>query len=152
MSTVKYDPTQDGIDHVNIYTKSQCKLGRLLSNMSSIPINHPEHGWFRTLEGFWTWLSTGGSNEQLRVANGYEARAIGKTLKKQIMPVEEFEGSIKMAIDSKVKHSSQLRRLLMDSGDLPIVHYYNYSGKIVVPKGHQWQLDYWTQLRHTLQQ
>jgi hypothetical protein len=35
------DPTTDGIDHINIYSKGYTKLGRLLSNFTKSEFTHP---------------------------------------------------------------------------------------------------------------
>jgi hypothetical protein len=50
-------PEEDGVTHINIYSKGKTELGRWLTNFSYSPFNHPEYGKFLSMEGFWYWDS-----------------------------------------------------------------------------------------------
>ena len=39
-----YLPKDDGVTHINIYSKGQTELGGLLSNFSRTPFVHPKYG------------------------------------------------------------------------------------------------------------
>lgn len=71
---------EDGITHINAYSKGKTKLGRMLSNMSDIGIDHPEYGKFKTLEGFYWWLKTGRETDFFRTGSGFECRNLGQEL------------------------------------------------------------------------
>jgi hypothetical protein len=49
------DSKQDGINHINIYSKGKTELGRLLTNFARTPIETP-FGHFESGEGYWFWL------------------------------------------------------------------------------------------------
>lgn len=40
----KYTPDNDGITHINLYSKSRTVLGRQLSNFAHSPFKHPKYG------------------------------------------------------------------------------------------------------------
>jgi hypothetical protein len=50
-------PSEDGVTHINVYSRGNTELGRLLSNFAHTPFSHPEFGEFASVEGFWYWLS-----------------------------------------------------------------------------------------------
>lgn len=153
--TVQYDPLDDGVNHINIYTKSRTRLGRLASNLSTVTLEHPDYGWFASMEGFWFWLSTGQQYDELKVMKPHAARRLGKTLDRVQMDPKEFQYEICKALVAKVCNSQALRQLLRDSGDLPLVHYYFYGKyekfKVIVPPGHDWQMEFWEYMRTHLQ-
>ena len=49
-------PTEDGITHINIYSKGQTELGKMLSNFAKFPIQTVD-GNFMSVEGYWYFLS-----------------------------------------------------------------------------------------------
>ena len=49
----KFNPMQDGITHINIYTQGKTQLGRALSNLFDCEFTVPGYGDFKSLEGFW---------------------------------------------------------------------------------------------------
>ena len=48
-------PENDGIDHINVYSKGKTVLGRALSNFSYSRIRIPFLGTFLSVEAFWYW-------------------------------------------------------------------------------------------------
>jgi hypothetical protein len=135
---------KDGVDHINIYSKGKTALGRNLSNFAAIGFSHPKYGEFASMEGFWYWLSTGGTEDKLRVLVGFQAKQLGKTLKK--VEVENFEGKVLEAIHYKLKQNRWLLDELTKSV-LPLKHYYDYGGKIVELPKYQWLVDEFERVR-----
>lgn len=46
-------PDNDGILFINAASKGKTKLGKALSNFAHYPFNHPKHGHFESMEGYW---------------------------------------------------------------------------------------------------
>lgn len=137
-----YDPSTDGITHINIYSKGVTFLGRRLSNFSLFNFKCID-GHFASIEGYWYWLST--HEEKLRYLWGWEAKKVGKELRKtHSIKDPDFENKIKEAIRIK---SLEIKQLLIQSAPLPFVHYYNYGGKIHVPRDNLWVIEEWEILR-----
>lgn len=140
----------DGVTHYNVYTKGKTDLGRLLSNMSPMGINHPTYGQFRSLEAFWYYISTGERYEAFRNIYGYEAKIFSKD--KEVVHRDDFREIFKGAMKLKVEQNPYLKRLFIES-TLPFEHYYYYGRdrdvkpKIILLPRHQWMMDYWTELR-----
>lgn len=121
-----YQPINDGIDHINIYSKGNTKLGVLLSNFTRTPFEHPIYGEFQSVEGFWYYCATGHQHERLKSLHGYNAKQVGRTLK----PVEndDFIEEIKQALYLKLEHNPHIKQMLIES-TLPFAHYYYYGSK-----------------------
>lgn len=120
-------PDTDGIDHINIYSKGETELGRLLSNFAYTPFNHPEYGVFKSVEGFWYWWFTGKQHDHLRLLTGVYAKKEGKSLVTEGYEVgEEDKQGILEAIRCKLRQNKSLLKLLMHS-TLPLMHYYAYG-------------------------
>lgn len=135
------NPKDDGITHINVYSKGQTELGKLLSNWGNTPFVHYEYGKFKTVEGCWYWLITG--NEKLRDFHGYQAKQYGKELEQiRSNPTKEELISIYQA---KLYYNSFLIEELKKN-KLPFKHYYVYENKVVEPKEWKWTIDYWTLL------
>lgn len=141
------ESTKDGIDHINVYSKGLTSLGRDLSNFSHSPFTHPYYGEFKSVEGFWYWLSTGMEHHQLRYLHGFAAKKEGKLYPK--VKCKDFEVEIKRAICCKIEQSLNLKSRLKNSS-LPFKHYYNYGGKVVFNNGSKFIIDYLEELRAKL--
>lgn len=142
-----FDPGKDGIDHINIYSQGKTELGIWLSNFSYCNIEL-SIGNFKSIEGLIYFL--GSFDESLRSLYGYKAKSEGQKLDRNIrLPKDIFQNYIKMAMEQKLKSNSDLSLKFIFS-ELPFTHYYNYKGKIVVPRGWNWQIEYWEKLRKDL--
>lgn len=145
---IECHPSLDGVTHCNIYSRGKTRLGRLCSNHADVAIEHPIYGHFRNMEGLWYYLRTGMKHESLRVISAFDAREYGKTLEKEWNA--DFNREFKMGIVAKVQGSEEIRQLLTEC-DLPFVHYYVYgkddNAKVIVPKGHEWQMLMWERIR-----
>lgn len=140
-----YVPERDGIDHINVYSKGRTELGRLLSNFADTPFQHPQFGWFRTVEGFWYWLKTGQKYNDLKSMHGFEAKMIGR--KYPVVEIDNFNTKIKTAIRCKLIHHPKLLCMLLDN-ELPLAHYY-VNGSRVKQAGYEWILDYYLEVRQS---
>ena len=138
-----YKPLNDGVDHINIYSRGKTQLGRMLSNFYPFPFNHPVYGVFDTVEGFYYYVSTGFKHENLRTLSGFEAKQFGKSLERA--KLENFENLIRKAIRLKICQNDTLASLLKTSS-LPFTHYYFYGDpngkyKLFTPKGFEYMVD-----------
>lgn len=144
---------QDGVDHINIYSKGETELGKYLSNFAYTPFIHPFHGKFNSIEGYWYWDLTGADN--LRNLYDYKAKEVGRFMLKEIntYPRSEWKvskQSVKLAILCKLtQNEPQMLRQFIESS-LPFRHYYNYSGKIVEPEQGKWIIEFFEDLRKML--
>lgn len=139
-----YYPERDGVDHINVYSKGKTELGRLLTNFADTPFKHPEHGQFRTVEGFWYWLKTGMVHDDLRTMLGWEAKMLGKLL--PVVEAPHFEVRIKTAIRAKLIQNPHILRMLLDN-ELPLAHYYVMRGNIK-QAGYGWINEYYMEVRN----
>ena len=155
MSKIK--DVDDGITHINMYSKAKTKLGRMLSNFYEFPIE-TEDGIFCSVEGYWYWLSIDESvkeREELRNLSGFQAKNRGIEILKSTNDNKnsrfdtEFEYKILKAIWYKFRRNKDL--ILPEYRGLPIVHYYSYNGKIVdATHKYPWMIDGLTKMRDYL--
>lgn len=150
------DPRDDGVKHINIYSKGSTKLGVMLSNFYLQPFKLEKYGHFASIEGFWYWLSTGKQHDVLRSLWGYGAKVVGRKLERVPMPEEEFRNEILYAIKVKILTNSELRKEFKNS-TLPFVHYYYYgpldNAKVVEHDGRfSWLMDFFEKFRAELKQ
>lgn len=145
--TVEYLPHNDGKDHINVYSRGQTDIGRLLSNFARTPFNC-EDGRFESVEGYWYWLSVVDKQDRevLRTLHGAEAKKIGKSLLTDTFgrDVSTFKLKICKAIRAKLEVNGIDKMLA--ATDLPLVHYYVYGGK-KVDAGYSWIMVFLERLR-----
>lgn len=157
------DPQQDGVTHINIYSRGKTDVGRALSNFTYGPFTHPEFGAFVSVEGFWYWVGAedGPERERLRNLFGPSAKMIGSSIPGIPMEEEDFRQLVREAMRCKIEQNPAIRRLFVES-TLPFDHYYvcferdfrepsGYRTWPVKKKKHQWQLDFLEQLRCEMQ-
>jgi hypothetical protein len=140
-------PENDGVDHINVYSKGLTQLGRDLSNFAPIGFNHPQYGCFASMEAYYHWVKTGMVCEELRPLFGYWAKQAAKDL--PVVPHDNFESIISEGLRCKVLQNDFLAESLKAS-TAPLVHYYNYGGRVVTPKGQDYQMRVLTELRDEL--
>jgi len=170
------DPKNDGVDHINVYSKGATELGRLLTNFSKHDFTVQNES-FSSLETWWYWellreagvvgkwynqeLSTEANQlmTELRYSWGARAKVIGTKLTAMFIanrgaPSEEFRKRYAEAAAARLQADLKLIRLLRDS-HLPLVHYYWYGRadkiKVIQDTKHHWVLDIWTNFRKQLQ-
>lgn len=146
---MNYDPKEEGITHINIYSKAQSPLGRYMSNFDRCHIEI-SIGQFASIEGLIYYL--GSFDERLRTVSGANAKAAGKLFDRQIrLPQDVFRRFIVEAMEHKVDANNHLKSLLKTC-NLPFTHYYVYGTKKVEVKGWDWQIDEWNRIRKQLQE
>lgn len=130
----QYNPLEDGVTHLNLYSKANTELGRFCSNFAKCPIE-TEDGHFDSIEGYWSWLSISEENEnreKFRHLFGIQAKKYKDILYKEGDPGrfdESFQEKIHKAIHLKFqtplaqKYLNQYKEMLK----LPICHYYYYG-------------------------
>lgn len=144
-----YRPNDDGITHVNVWSKGQTLLGQLLSNFANIGFKHPKYGFFSSMEGFWYYVKSGYKHEHLRRLYGFSAKAAGSRLEIVWMDPQDFQNEICQALTMKIEqHPDLLDQLLQNK--LPLTHYFVYGQgekqtKVEKPE-HQWQIDHLNKL------
>jgi hypothetical protein len=129
-------------------------LGQFLSNFYDCGEIITEDGPFRTIEGYWHWLSCG--SDALREMEGWQAKDYAKDFPEDSFPpypnmsIFEFKRKILTAIGIKIVSNQNACKLLVATKDLPLYHYYVYGGKVVEPKDCEWMVDFITQVRSDL--
>jgi hypothetical protein len=117
---------EDGVNHINIFSRGKTELGVFASNFPRYPFKHPQYGMFDSMEGFWHWASTGKQHDVFRKLSGLEA----KNMAKQFIRVEnpDFHEEIKFAIECKF-NAYPLFKMKLTMNKLPLLHYFVFKGK-----------------------
>jgi predicted NAD-dependent protein-ADP-ribosyltransferase YbiA (DUF1768 family) len=123
-------PEEDGITHINCYSKGKTELGRFLSNFAYSPFECSD-GKFNSIEGYWYWLGSNHSNKDiLRTLSGWQAKEVGRSLRAEDWPkLSDFQDKIFDAVRAKFNANIPMRKLLVAS-TLPLIHYYLYGTKV----------------------
>lgn len=152
------DPSLDGFTHINAYSKSRTEVGRALSNFAHTPFR-VEDGTFHSVEGYWYWLLTPPEKIAVRGSlqrrTGFAAKKLGRANMVQDWPSHDdhvFRNKIILALQAKVKTNPRVGILLVETGTLPIVHYYSYGTPPVVrvPSRGLWIWKEWERIRALL--
>lgn len=89
-----YHPINDGLEHINIYSKGRTELGRILSNFYEEEFDTVNgDGKFMSIEGYYHWLGLDENcpnKDILRTLSGYKAREIGKNLKRTFGTAKKY--------------------------------------------------------------
>lgn len=142
-----WDPKEDGITHVNVYSRGQTLLGRRLSNFAHTPFTMLGYGHFASVEAFWFWIST--RDESLRGLYGAEALAAGRRAIQALAPQQCLPPTVnqlRSAYAAKLKAHPNLKTQLQNC-KLPLAHYYVYGGKVVEPREWQWTIGLWEEFK-----
>ncbi|QPX76938.1 putative N-glycosidase [Serratia phage BUCT660] len=124
MADIILDPNQDGITHINIYSKSRCMLGKFLSHFSRTPFEHPTLGRFESMEALWYFAKTGYQHEELRGLWGYEAKRQGQ----QYATVHDDNFLKVIHEGNRAKIEAYPRQLeAFKKNKLPFTHYYVFG-------------------------
>lgn len=146
-------PEEDGVTHINVYSKGKTELGRFLSNFAHTPFKCRD-GRFESVEGYWYWLKTG--DNKLRRLYGYLAKKHGQQLERQMVGhnplqfVPDFKERIEDAVIAKLDANPERKEELAKT-DLPLEHYYAYGDKVVEPKD-DWFIDMLRDLHKVLRE
>lgn len=158
MTIFDCNPDEDGITHINAASKGKTKLGKALSNFAHYPFEHPKHGHFESVEGYWYWLLTNQQFDELRTVSGYPAKQLGDSLiegKNFIIDESSFKEDILEGLRCKLRQNRALLNMLVDS-HLPLTHYnwYGKNGKYKIYEypDYQWFIDEIERIRQVCQE
>ena len=138
---------KDGIDHINVFSRGETELGRLLSNFAHTPFDLNGRR-FESVEGYWYWKMTG--DERVSQMFGWQAKQFGRELMDrkaegksslQPTPLELREVYLR-----KLKFHPHIRNMLLLS-NLPFKHYYVFNGSVREEPRWTWTADLWAELR-----
>lgn len=132
-----FNPANECVDHLNVYSKSKSRLGRLLTNFAKADINTPD-GRFASVEGYWYWMSIPSTNphrDELRSLFGWQAKKRGRELRIEcgdnLRFDPKFEEKIRLAVRDKLVHADKCILNLPESS-LPLAHYYvTKNGRVI---------------------
>lgn len=146
---MKLKPENDGIDHINVYSKGKTELGKFLTNFAHTPVT-TEDGHFESIEGYWYWLSC--NDDDLRLLHGWKAKELGRKLEAlDWCDDDEFKRKILAAIEWKIRWALDSSFYFpYKESTLPFVHYYVYDNKIIKPKEGKWIMDFLESFRKAL--
>ncbi|AMM43911.1 hypothetical protein FDG95_gp348 [Pectobacterium phage vB_PcaM_CBB] len=150
-----YNPEEDGITHINIYSQAKTELGRMLSNFYYSPFTFEPYGEFASGESFWYWYLTGQQHNSLKTLHGFEAKKEGRKYRNDRLDVlgltnEDLEVMEQMLVH-KIAYNPNIAKLLKES-TLPFVHYYSYHGRVIVPDGVDWLSTSYEDIRTVLKE
>lgn len=153
IETSEPNPNNDGVTHINIYSKGKTELGRSLSSFFDSPFTYDMYGDFRCVEGFWYYYLTGQKYQEFRLMNGYQAKTEGKKLRDDRIDKDGLSDIdrevILEAVRCKLRQNKSIRAQLKNS-ELPFFHYYNYNGKVVDLPQYQWMINEISRIRSLL--
>lgn len=155
-----FNPNEDGITHINMFSRGRTDFGRMLSNFYRFPIM-TQDGKFVSVEGYWQWLNLtddAPGRENLRLMYGYTAKRFGNELRTHYQrprtgskdEADSFQNKILLAIWYKFRRNASL--IDETNRDLPIVHYYTFGGTSVcdVTSKYPWMIEGITKMRDAL--
>ena len=146
------DPNDDGLTHINIYSRGKTQLGRWMSNFTHSPFTHPRYGQFASMEAYWYWISTGMQHDDLRRFYGATAKSVGIRHLPVKIDDETFKNHIRDALRLKIAQNKKLCEAMRQS-TLPFRHYYVHDGNppmVNEPKRHLWQMEALEEIRACL--
>jgi hypothetical protein len=128
-----FNPKDDGVKFINVYSKGLTPLGRMLSNFYKSPFTC-EDGKFVSIEGYWYWLGLSPDNpnrDKLRLVSGFYAKKLGRELRGNSKYCDpNFKDKILKAISCKLDQHPEIMSLLKSSA-LPFVHFYCFSDRVI---------------------
>lgn len=152
---MNWNPEEDGLTHINVYSQGKTKLGRHLTNFAHTPFECAD-GHFESVEGYWYWLRCGDcpEREELRKLHGFKAKQLGRHIRPETNDSSvDFESKIKAALECKLRMAQ--KGGLLHRNTLPLAHYYVY-GKGPNPKvinaGYEWMIEHLEQVCAVMRQ
>ncbi len=140
----------DGVTHINVYSRGETKLGRMLSNFYRAEFTYPPYGTFASVEGFWYYYLTGAQHDHLKLLWDFRAKQEGRKLRDDRIDKnglsEENKTVILEAIRCKLRQNRYILRELTES-TLPLEHYYLYHGAKVYQPQYGWMIDELSRIR-----
>lgn len=123
----KWIPANDGVDHINMYSKGLTLLSRVLSPFYPTAFFHPKHGFFASGEAYWYYIASGYKADSAREMWGFQAKQEGKKYAR--VESNTFREEIIEGIRLRIEQNLAIKKLFVES-TLPLAHYY-----VVGPNG-----------------
>lgn len=145
-----WNPNEDGITHINTYSRGRTELGRLMSNFAATPFTFEPYGTFASGEAFWYWYLTGQQHDDLKPLVGYAAKELGRTYEKdRIDSFGLLSDDIAIITEMMVHKTISTPRLyeLLEQSTLPFCHYYCPKGVVQLMDGLEWFNQAWEDIR-----
>ena len=130
---------------INVYSKSESELGRLLSNFAHTPFIIGGKR-FESVEAFWYWYMT--DADAMRFLYGSNAKRVGKMLTK--VRDHPDRTLLKLVYYAKLRYNPEIQKLLLASGDEEFEHYYMHQGERFIPERWVWTAELWAEIRKEL--
>lgn len=139
IATADITPANDGVDHVNVYSKGQTELGRLLSHYSAVGFELDGRR-YASVESFWMVTRMTSANQAAEIYSaieistaaslpGYKAKEFLRGLGRD-SGQPPSESQLRRAYEARFAAMPRLKELLIQC-DLPLAHYYVYGTKAV---------------------
>lgn len=140
------EANQDGVTHVNIYSRGKTRVGRLASNFAKTPFNHPVHGYFASVEAAWYWWTAQGPRrDEIRAQCGWRAKRLGRDLGAEDWPTDPAHRQfIEECLQAKSRAHPEIVEGLREM-NLPITHYYVFYGRVKPAWEEDWTHQWWAQ-------
>ena len=157
---MEFKPENDGFDHINVYSKSRSKLGRMLSNFAHTPFTLKDIK-FESMESWWYWTKMNNINkavlfpefsqeqlDEIRTLIGKEAKEYFRSIHKG--DTSEFspdKSELKEAYLQKLAEHPEIEKMLFEN-KLPIDHYYMMFNKRVNADSSMWTAKLWEEIKN----
>lgn len=159
MEKNEFKPENDGFDHINVYSKSRSKLGRMLSNFAHTPFTLGDSK-FESVESWWYWSKMDNINEAALFPEFSEEQMvkiktlIGKEAKEYFRSIHKGDTSqfnpskdeLKAAYLQKLTEHPEIEKMLFNNS-LPIAHYYMMFNKKVNADSSMWTAKLWEEIK-----
>ena len=150
----------DGFDHINVFSKSRSKLGRMLSNFAHTPFdiggNH-----FESVESWWYWSKMNSINKsslfqefsteqlvEIKTLIGKSAKEYFRSLHKgDTSPYNPSKEELKEVYQQKLIEHPEIEKMLFNN-TLPITHYYVMFNKKVSAESTMWTAKLWEEIKN----
>jgi len=127
---------------INVYSKSESELGRLLSNFAHTPFKL--NGLlFQSVEAWWYWYITGEQHYELARFYGFRAKQEGRKYAQTQHVTPEV---LKEVYRAKLQYHPEIAEMLAASTD-EFDHYYVFGGKNVPATEWLWTAKLWETIR-----
>lgn len=143
---------EDGVDHINVYSRGRTKLGRLLSNFAHTPFMF-QGGRFESVEAWWYWHQLkdrpGVKEQQLKHLMslfGFAAKSKGSEMRRELgAGPKPTPRELKYIYERKLAGNPHLTAEF-SANTLPFDHYYVYGNKIVETE-YRWTGQLWNEVK-----
>lgn len=154
-----FKPENDGFDHINVFSKSRSKLGRMLSNFAHTPITINGNK-FESIESWWYWMKMNSANgsslfpyfteeqiSSIKLKVGKEAKEYFRSLFKEDSHIfNPSKDELKQAYIQKIIEHPEIEKALIEN-KLPIDHYYMMFDKKISAESTMWTAKLWDEIK-----